>query len=233
MATWITSDLHLNHNNILSLEAYNLRKNGLGYIDTIDKYNDMIIQRINSVVSPNDTLYILGDAVFGGTDVITSLLSRINGYKILIRGNHDRYGSTMAKKMGFDEAYDHPIYLPEGCGKVILSHYPLKEAFNNPYIVYNIHGHLHNSKLNLPNYLNVNIAMNKYYPIKLDTLISRIASGGKSRRERWLEEWYAEYQVFSAPREDLVLKANGLLDVEKTKEVQEAMKQAKKITKVE
>ena len=92
---------------------------------------------------------------------------------------------------------------------------------------------MHNSKLNLPNYLNVNIAMNKYYPIKLDTLISRIASGGKSRRERWLEEWYAEYQVFSAPREDLVLKANGLLDVEKTKEVQEAMKQAKKITKVE
>ena len=55
MATWITSDLHLNHHNILSLEAYNLRKNGLEYIDTIDKYNDMIIQHINSVVCPNDT----------------------------------------------------------------------------------------------------------------------------------------------------------------------------------
>ena len=41
MATWITSDLHLNHHNILSLEAYNLRKNGLEYIDTIDKYNEL------------------------------------------------------------------------------------------------------------------------------------------------------------------------------------------------
>ena len=47
MATWITSDLHLNHHNILSLEAYNNRKNGLEYIDTIDKYNDMIIQQLN------------------------------------------------------------------------------------------------------------------------------------------------------------------------------------------
>ena len=233
MAVWITSDLHLNHHNILNLEADNLRKNGLGYIDTIDKYNDMIIQHINSMVSPTDTLYILGDVVFGGTDVITSLLPRINGYKILILGNHDRYSATMAKKMGFDEAYDHPIYLPEGHGKVILSHYPLKEAFDNPYIVYNLHGHLHNSKLNLPNYLNVNIAMNEYYPIKLDTLIPRIASGGKSRREHWLEEWYAEYQVFPASRKDLILKPNGLLDVEKTKEAREAMKQMEKATKVE
>lgn len=233
MAVWITSDLHLNHHNILNLEADNLRKNGLGYIDTVDKYNDMVIEHINSVVSPNDTLYILGDVVFGGTDVITSLLSRINGYKILILGNHDRYSVTMARKMGFDEAYDHPIYLPEGHGKVILSHYPLKEAFDNPYVVYNLHGHLHNSKLILPNYLNVNIAMNEYYPIKLDTLIPRIASGGKSRREHWLEEWYAEYQVFPPTRKDVVLKPNGLLDVGKTKEAQEAMKRMEKTTKVE
>ena len=86
--------------------------------------------------------------------------------------------------------------MPEGHGRVILSHCPLREAFENPYIVYNLHGHLHGGKLKLSNYLNVNIAMNGYYPIKLDSLLPQINSSGKSRRERWLEEWYAEYQVF-------------------------------------
>lgn len=225
MATWITSDLHLNHYNILKLEADNLKKNGLSYIDTIDKYNDMIIQHINSVVAPQDTLYLLGDIVFGGKDIITSLLPRIHGYKILILGNHDRYSVTMAKKMGFNEVYDHPIYLPEGHGKVILSHYPLKEAFDNPYIVYNLHGHLHNSRLNLPNYLNVNIAMNGYYPINLKTLLPHITSSGKNRREHWLEEWYASYQIFPMSRTDVVLKPDGLLDVEKTKAARDIAKQ--------
>ena len=219
MATWITSDLHLNHFKILDFERYNLDRNGLSHIQTIEQYNEMIISRINSVVAPEDTLYILGDVVMGGTDVITRLIRRINGYKILVLGNHDKYKVNQGLKMGFNEVYDRPIYLPEGHGKVILSHYPLYEAFDNPYISYNIHGHLHDSWLSLPNYLNANISMNGYYPINLETLLPSINSNGKSRREPWLEEWFAEYQTFSHEKSTVILRADKTLDVEATREM--------------
>ena len=219
MATWITSDLHLNHYQVTVLERFNLDRNGLTHITTVEQYNEMIINHINSVVAPEDTLYILGDFVFGGTDVTVHLLKRINGYKILVLGNHDHFKVTQGLKMGFDEVYDHPIYLPEGHGKVLLSHYPLKEAYDNPYIVYNLHGHLHDSYLDLPNYYNMNIALTGYYPVNLETLMPTIESGGKNRKEKWLTEWYAEHQVFTHPKPTVVLKQNNLLDVEATRKL--------------
>ena len=219
MAIWITSDLHLNHYNIIKLEHENLVKAGLSHISTIEEYNQMIVKNINSVVTPYDTLYILGDAAFGGTDMIKTWISQIHGYKILLLGNHDRCSREQLLQLGFQEVHSHPMYLPEGCGKVLLSHYPLYEALDNPYIVYNLHGHLHNSKLDLPNFLNVNIAMHKYMPINFKTLLPQIQNGGKNRREKWLQEWYAAHQVFPSPRSDIVLGATGHIDFAATEKI--------------
>ena len=56
---YVTSDLHLNHYNILKLENFNLERSGLSYIKTLEQYNDMIISHINAKVLSTDTLYIL------------------------------------------------------------------------------------------------------------------------------------------------------------------------------
>lgn len=216
---WLTADLHLNHYNILTFEHDNLQRNGFGHIDTIDAYNKMIISRVNMYVQPHDTLYILGDFAFGGIDKIAPLVSQINGRKILIFGNHDKYSLIQAKTMGFAEVHESPVYLPGCHGKVILSHYPVLEAYNNPYIALNIHGHLHNSKLDLPNYLNANIAMNEYTPISIQTLKPRIESCGKSRREPWLHEWYASHTVFPHDTKNAIVDSTGHLLIEETKQM--------------
>jgi len=209
---WFTSDLHLNHYNILTLEKENLAKNGLSYIRTIEEYNDMIINRINSCVKAEDTLYILGDVAFGGLDVIRPLINRINGHKILVMGNHDRFQKSQGQYLGFKETYDCPIYLNGVRGKVILSHEPVMEAYNNPYVTLNIHGHLHNSCLDLPNYLNINIAEHEYYPVNYDTLCKRIFNSGKNRRESFGQEWYIKHQKFSKSESGrLNLDINGHL----------------------
>ena len=220
MATYVCSDLHLNHYNILSLESYNLKKNGYDYINTIEDYNEMIIRNINAMVNPSDTLYILGDFAFGNYHAVSSLVHRINGYKIFIMGNHDRYSPEEAVQMGFNEAYRAPMYLPESGGRIIICHYPVYECKDNPYIAYCLHGHLHGSKLNLPNFINVNIAMNDYKPLPMEPFLKKIEMKCKSRKEKWLQEWYAGNQIFQQERQNLVLYPNKLLNVEETLKLQ-------------
>ena len=227
MNIYVTSDLHLNHRNIVQMERYNLDRNGLQDITTIEEYNKMIIERINKIVHPEDILYILGDVCFGKPDVVAPLLHRINGHKFLILGNHDHYTPDDAEKLGLEKIHNHPIYLPEGKGKIILSHYPLQEAFNNPFILFNLHGHLHTSDLVLPNFFNVNIAMNNYQPLPMSKFLHKIDIKGLSRRQKWLTEWYAEYQRFPVARANLVLKPNGMLDVEATKKLKEEKEKQK------
>lgn len=52
--------------------------------------NEMIIKNWNDVVSPDDTVYHLGDVALGPWVEWDGILTRLNGYKILVVGNHDR-----------------------------------------------------------------------------------------------------------------------------------------------
>ena len=208
---WITSDLHLNHYNILNLEAFNLNRFGLGYIKNLDQYNNMIISRINAKVMSDDTLYIIGDVGFGPCSELKKLLDRIICRNlILIYGNHDKYNIDQAKGMGFLEAIYGPYYLPESKGKILLSHYPSYEALNNPYIAYNLHGHLHGSKLDDEQFVNINISMNEYYPVCVKDFLKRADSKAKKREEKFLQEWFAEKQIFiDKNRCDIKIGADG------------------------
>ena len=64
--------------------------------------NEYIIQRWNSVVKNDDTVYHLGDVGFGSVETVKSLVGMLNGTKILIRGNHDfKIGTNTWKEIGF------------------------------------------------------------------------------------------------------------------------------------
>lgn len=52
--------------------------------------DEIIIQRWNEVVKPEDTVYHLGDIALGPIDKSLSKITRLNGHKIAILGNHDR-----------------------------------------------------------------------------------------------------------------------------------------------
>lgn len=78
---WFTSDLHMWHNNILK---YNPNRP----YHSIEEMNEGLILNWNSVVKPNDTIYVLGDFSFAGRSV-ELYSSRLNGTKLLVPGNHD------------------------------------------------------------------------------------------------------------------------------------------------
>ena len=78
---YFIADTHFNHENIIK---YCNRPFKNTY-----KMNEYIIQKWNSVVKKDDTVYHLGDVGFGSLQEVKSLVERLNGTKILIKGNHD------------------------------------------------------------------------------------------------------------------------------------------------
>lgn len=185
--TYVTADLHLQHKGIISFER--------GRFKSIEEHDEYIISCLNRCLGPNDTLYILGDVGFrqgGDLSSLGRLIKRIEcRRKILVYGNHDHFSEQEALSvLGFDEVYKGPIYYPdpEANGKIILSHQPVKEAFENPYVI-NVHGHIHNGTIEADGFYNVNIAQTNYLPQDIRTFVN-IAKKRKSRVERFGEEWY-------------------------------------------
>lgn len=149
---YITADHHFYHTNIIK------------YCDrpfkSTEEMNETMIDRWNRVVSKSDTVYHLGDFALATREQIKELLDRLNGYKILIRGNHDK-GKKLMGQLGFDKVYNSHIKYKGN----ILSHRPFKsnyKLFNVCVEMWNyfpikmpkqkgllIHGHVHNDEVKL------------------------------------------------------------------------------------
>ena len=117
---YFIADTHFNHENIIK---YCNRPFKNTY-----KMNEYIIQKWNSVVKKDDTVYHLGDVGFGSLQEVKSLVERLNGTKILIKGNHDlKIGMNTWKEIGFLEVYKKRIVL----GDLLLTHAPTDKAGEN------------------------------------------------------------------------------------------------------
>ena len=86
MKTWITSDTHWGHTNIMNFCPVTRArfKNDVNYM------NEKMVLEWNEKVSSEDLVYILGDVAFLPAQKATEYMRRLNGRKILIEGNHDR-----------------------------------------------------------------------------------------------------------------------------------------------
>lgn len=183
MAIWVTSDLHFNHKNIIQLCR--------PQFESIEQHNQTIVDRYNEVVGKDDLVYILGDVGFTPASALSEWVQKLNGRKILLIGNHDKLTDGEYRKMGFIEVVRHPIYFST---RVILSHCPVQEAYNNPY-VFNVHGHIHKGSLMLPNYININTELRNFYPVDLKKIDETIASTNPPNRyQRYGTEWYADWE---------------------------------------
>lgn len=83
MAIFFTSDLHFDHANILGFcnRPYS----------SVTEMNEALIANWNSVVTPDDEIYELGDFTFSrNPKFVDNILSRLNGRKYHIWGNHDQ-----------------------------------------------------------------------------------------------------------------------------------------------
>lgn len=113
---WFTSDPHYGHKNVI--RYCNRPFSGIAEMERV------LIENWNAVVGPQDEVYVIGDVFFCGMARAKEILAKLNGYKILIRGNHDR-GAEKMKEIGFDEVHDK-LELEIDGKKVKLCHFPYK-----------------------------------------------------------------------------------------------------------
>lgn len=169
---FVTSDLHFGHTNILDYEQ---RKDYMN-IKTLQEHDKFLIDRWNSVVHKNDLVIILGDLSFYKGYKTTSILNKLNGYKLLIKGNHDE---CFLKNKTFDKncfigVYDYLETNYKGT-KLCLMHYPISHFRHmgkpeNGYLL--IHGHIHSQPFEVPRHsFNAGADVNNYYPINIKQAI--------------------------------------------------------------
>ena len=118
---WFVSDTHFGHANILK-ESFG----GGRPFETIEEMNEALINNINASVDPEDTIIFLGDVFFLGTQRARAIMDRINGTKVLVKGNHDGTDTQMRNK-GFDVVVDRMDLMIQG-QRVHFSHFPYRES---------------------------------------------------------------------------------------------------------
>lgn len=142
MSIFVTSDLHRGHKNILKYcnRTYS----------SIEEMEKGIIEKWNSVVRQDDTVYIMGDISIDNNKVKnTAFLSQLNGTKIVIKGNHDESALlTYLVENNVIASWHYALELKHNKCKYFLSHFPVvnpRGMFqSNSY--FSIHGHLHGVK---------------------------------------------------------------------------------------
>jgi len=163
---FFASDHHFGHANILTFK----RDDGthLREFTDVDHMNEHIIQRHNSVVRPNDKVYFLGDVVMSRKNSALKILERLNGEKILVKGNHDQCDAKAYLEYFKDVRGSHQF---EG---LIMTHIPIHSESLARWGL-NVHGHLHHNVVKMPlsqipdkRYFNVSMERINFTPISLE-----------------------------------------------------------------
>lgn len=134
---FFTSDTHYWHKNILKF-CPNTRTGSC-----VEEMNEILIQRHNEKVSPSSTVYFLGDFSFGTASETKQILSRLNGYKHLIYGNHDKVIKSDASIIRMFESVQEYRSIHLDKKKVVLFHYPMREWDQVHRGAYHLYGHVH------------------------------------------------------------------------------------------
>jgi calcineurin-like phosphoesterase family protein len=135
--TWITSDLHFGHANIMNF-CPKTRPYG-----SVSEMNQAMMDQWNAAVAPQDTVYILGDVAFMSGYDAAKLMQQLAGTKILVAGNHDRKTlKDVHFRRCFVSIHDY-LEITHEKTLVVMSHYPFLEWNQMHRGSVMLYGHLH------------------------------------------------------------------------------------------
>lgn len=162
MNIFLCSDHHFGHSNILTFTTDTGAR--VRDFESVEQMDETMVENHNRVVSTKDKVYFLGDVAFNNKNLST--LARLNGEKVLIKGNHDILKLNEYHKYFKDVRGVHQF------SGLIFSHIPIHPDSLSRWGC-NIHGHLHTYQVKLndkpdPRYLNVAMEQINYTPITLE-----------------------------------------------------------------
>jgi calcineurin-like phosphoesterase family protein len=136
--------------------------------------DEALVERYNTKVGKNDKCYFLGDVVINRRCLPT--LARLNGDKVLIRGNHDIFRDDEYRQ------YFRELRAYHVMNGMILSHIPLHPESLGRFGT-NIHGHTHQRRVMDNGIIDVRyhcvcVEQTDFAPILFEDVIKKIESEG-------------------------------------------------------
>jgi calcineurin-like phosphoesterase family protein len=202
---WWTSDLHVNHQNIIDFCGRPFYKEHVVHfalgdsvveVPDVDAMNQALLDNYNSVVAPADEVWFVGDLVMGRFETSIEFMRQFHGDKYLIPGNHDRCHKMLPKWRKWQPYYeavgftvlDSQVTTKVGNQDVKVCHFPY--TFTHPsddrYSVLRpddtgewlIHGHTHDTERFDLEHRTIHVGVDAwdYFPVS-ESAIEKIISG--------------------------------------------------------
>jgi calcineurin-like phosphoesterase family protein len=178
---FLVSDTHFGHAGVCRFTRDDGGK--LRPWDDASEMDEAMVKMWNDTVKPTDKVYHLGDVVINRKAL--SIMHRLNGDKVLIKGNHDIFKLEDYTQHFRDVRGYHVM---DG---IILSHIPVHSDSKGRFRA-NIHGHLHSNRVKLPRgvdaktgeilysdkidpwYFNVSVEQIGFKPVLFEEVLKRI-----------------------------------------------------------
>ncbi|HRE00676.1 MAG TPA: metallophosphoesterase family protein [Ilumatobacteraceae bacterium] len=185
MTRFFTSDLHFGHANVIGYCGRPFH--GVGQM------NAAMVAAWNTVVGPDDEVWVLGDLAMGKLDESLQCAAQLVGRKHLVIGNHDRpfrgHGAARYEAVGFELHHGHvELDMPNGV-TVVACHFPYtgdshdvdrydehRPADEGRWL---LHGHVHERWRQRGRMINVGVDAWGGYPVT-DTHLATLIDAGEA-----------------------------------------------------
>jgi calcineurin-like phosphoesterase family protein len=160
---YFTSDLHLGHKNIIK---YCNRP-----FLNVEEMNETIINNWNNKITNEDIVYNIGDFCFGDASYF---LSKLNGNKHLLLGDHDKQINNGLKKLAYihkEKIIEIPIEVNNKKQLIILCHWCMRTWPKSHYNSWHLFGHSHGRLNSIGKSHDVGIDNNNFNPLSLIDII--------------------------------------------------------------
>lgn len=169
MNIWFTADTHFLHKNIIE---YSKRP-----FSSLEEMTAVIIDNWNEKVKRGDLIYHLGDFALGFGKIsikpIDNILTKLNGNKILIAGNHDR--KEVKKNLHWNQVLPYKeikVDVGEKLKKrIVMCHYAMvvwNQCHRGSWM---LHGHSHGNLNDIGGkILDVGVDVHNFKPVCLEEI---------------------------------------------------------------
>ena len=162
MTVFFSADQHIGHKGILThcKRPY----------ANVEEMGSSILQLHNSLVKPEDTVYMLGDFAWPGYD---DLIYQMNGHIHYVHGNHDK-GRIKARACYLSSWQEYLEIDIEG-QHIVMFHYPIADWNRKFHGAWHLHGHVHGNLSVGPGSWDVGVDTNGFAPVSFEQLKGLVA----------------------------------------------------------
>jgi calcineurin-like phosphoesterase family protein len=151
-SVFLVSDTHFGHLGVCKFTRNDGTK--LRPWDSPEEMDEEMVKRWNETVRPTDKVYHLGDVVINRKAL--SIMHRLNGDKVLIKGNHDIFKLEDYTQHFRDIRGYHVM------NNYILSHIPVHPDAKGRFAG-NIHGHTHSNNIMMQKHAGAALEIDPWY----------------------------------------------------------------------